>query len=108
MAQLEHRKSDGPTVEAVGDHTYLLHLHAAEGGAVEVRVYASPAVVASLTTVPITDEYQIVEATTAYLLARQQADDLPAFLELDDVAAAYEGYIEDLQDRLSTPGPERR
>lgn len=102
MAQLEPRKSEGPTVEAVGDHTYLVHLHDAQGGAVEIRVYASPAVMASLMAVHSTDEYEVVEATTAYLLARQQADDLPTFLELDDVAAAYEGYLEDLQERLST------
>jgi hypothetical protein len=105
VSQLEHSMSDGATVEGVGDHTYLVHLHDAEGGVVEVRVYASPAVVAGLMAVHGTDELQVVEATTAFLLARQQADDLPAFLELDDVAAAYEGYLEDLQMRLSTARP---
>lgn len=105
MSQLEHPMGDGATVEGVGDHTYLVHLHDAEGAAVEIRLYASPAVVASLMAVHGADEDEIVEATTAYLLARQRADDLPTFLELDDVAAAYEGYLEDLQRRLSTPKP---
>jgi hypothetical protein len=97
--------SDGAAVEGVGDHTYLVHLHGAEGAPVEIRVYASPAVVASLMAVHSTSEDKIVEATTAYLLARQQVDDLPTFLELDDVVAAYEGYLEDLQGRLSTASP---
>lgn len=94
--------SDDPTVEVLGDHQYLLHLQDAEGGAVEISVYASPDVVAPLTDGNNADEYQVVEATTAYLLARQRVDDLPTFLELDDVAAAYEGYVDDVRSRLSS------
>ncbi len=93
--------TDATTVEVLGDHAYALHLEDAEGGAVEIRVYASPDVVDRIMAVTRTDEHRIVEATTAYLIARQRADDLPTFLELDDVAAAYDGYIEDMRGRLS-------
>ncbi|MEO7235165.1 MAG: hypothetical protein ABIW80_07310 [Lapillicoccus sp.] len=94
--------SDESTVEVVGDHTYVLHLQDSEGGAVEIRVYANPEVVARLAAVVNTDEYQIIMATAAYLIARQRADDLPTFLELDDVAAAYDGYLKDISARLRT------
>ncbi|QIM23153.1 hypothetical protein G7075_14435 [Phycicoccus sp. HDW14] len=102
--------SENPTVEAVGDHNYVLHLQAADGDAVEVTIYASPDVIAALTGTIDADEGKVVEATLAYLLARQGVDDLPAFLELDDVAGAYQGYVEDLRGQLgpsSRPGPDR-
>jgi hypothetical protein len=41
--------------------------------------------------------------TAAYLIERQSADELPGRLDLDDVLAAYDGYVEDLRDRLSAP-----
>lgn len=97
--------SGEPTAEALDDHSYLLHLPDPDGSAVDVRVYASPDVLDRLGVDP-GDEPRVVQATAAYLLARQRADELPAFLELDDVAAAYEGYVEDLRDRLGTGGPQ--
>ncbi len=90
-----------PTVEVLGDHAYVLHLQDSEGGAVEIQVYASPDVLDRLRTVNTTDEQQAVEATIAYLIARQRAEDLPPFLDLDDVAAAYEGYLDDVRGRLT-------
>jgi hypothetical protein len=92
--------SEKPGVEAVGDHNYVVHLQAADGEAVEITVYASPDVIVGLTGANGADEGRVVEATVAYLLERQRADDLPAYLELDDVAGAYEGYIEDLRGGL--------
>ena len=61
---------------------------------IEIRVHASPDVVARLAA-DETDENRIIEATAAYLIARQRADDLPPQLDLDDVAAAYDGYIDE-------------
>ena len=97
--------SGEPTAEALDDHSYLLHLPDPDGNAVDIRVYASPDVLDRLGVDPA-DESRVVQATAAYLLARQRADELPAFLELDDVAAAYEGYVEDLRDRLGTGAPQ--
>ena len=92
--------SETPTVEAVGDHNFVVQLQAADGDAVAIPVYANPDVIEALTGANWADEGRVVEATIAYLLARQRADDLPAYLELDDVAGAYEGYIEDLRGGL--------
>ena len=90
--------ADNPHVEALGDHHYLIHVRQGED-IVEVRVHATPAVVARIASVE-TDETRIIEATAAYLIARQRADDLPAVLDLDDVAAAYEGYVDDISREL--------
>ena len=89
-----------PMAEALENHSYLLHLPAPEGDPVDIRVYASPDVLARLGAVNPVDEYRVVQETARYLLVRQRADELPTFLELDDVAAAYEEYIDDLRGRL--------
>jgi hypothetical protein len=36
----------------------------------------------------------------AYLTARQRPDDLPKQLDLDDIIAAYDGYLDDLRDQI--------
>lgn len=92
---------DEPRIEALDDHEFVLHLQDPEGGAVEIHLYASPDVLARLGVLNRPDEHQVVEATTAYLLARQRADELPPFIELDDVAAAYGQYMRDLKDLLA-------
>jgi hypothetical protein len=90
--------ADQPHVEALGDHNYLIRVHEGED-TIEISVHASPDVVARIAVVD-TDENRIIEATAAYLLQRQRADDLPATLDLDDVAAAYDGYIDDISSQL--------
>ena len=87
-----------PHIEALGEHNYLIRVRADEQ-TVEVRVHASPEVVARIG-VDDTEENRIVEATAAYLIQRQRADDLPATLDLDDVAAAYSDYITDMSSLL--------
>lgn len=87
-----------PALEKVGGHDYLLRF--VQGAdTVVVRVYADPAVVAQIGE----DEQRVVEATAAYLIDRQSADDLPEQIDLDMVAAAYDGYIADLHRQLSYP-----
>ena len=49
------------------------------------------------------DEQRVVEATAAYLIARQNAEDLPEQVDLDAVAAAYDDYVEDLHRQLTPP-----
>ena len=85
-------------LEALGDHDYLLKFQQNEDTVV-VRMHADPAVVAQIGD----DEQQVVEATAAYLIARQSADDLPEQVDLDTVAAAYDGYIADLHRQLTSP-----
>ena len=89
---------DQPTLEALGDHDYLVRFKQDEE-AVVVRVHADPAVVMQIAD----DEQSVVEATAAYLIARQSADDLPEDVDLDAVAAAYNGYVEDLECQLAPP-----
>jgi hypothetical protein len=78
-------------VESLGDHDYLIRLH--QGGeTIEIRIRASSDV-ARRAGVADADEVRLIEATASYLVARQRADDLPSSLDLDDVAAAYDGYL---------------
>jgi hypothetical protein len=77
-----------PALEALGDHDYLLRFQQDEDTVV-VRMHA--------------DEQRVVEATAAYLIARQSADDLPEQVDLDTVAAAYDGYVADLHHQLTPP-----
>lgn len=90
--------ADQSLVQSLGMHDYLLQVREGED-LVRVRVHATPAVVARITDSG-GDESWVIEATAAYLIARQRADDLPAMLDLDDVAAAYPGYVEDLRAQL--------
>ena len=87
---------DQPAVEALGDHDYLVRLQQGEDTVV-LRVHADPAVVERIAE----EEQRVVEATAAYLIARQSVDELPEQVDLDDVAAAYDGYVEDLQRQLT-------
>ena len=87
-----------PVLEALGDHDYLVRFVEGENTVV-VRVYADPAVVGQIAD----DEQRVVEATAAYLIARQSADDLPEQVDLDTVAAAYDDYVADLHRQLSRP-----
>jgi hypothetical protein len=47
-------------------------------------------------------ETHVVTATVAYLTARQSPDDLPGQLDLDDVLAAYAGYVDDMSALLGS------
>ena len=87
-----------PALEALGDHDYLVRFQQDEDTVI-VRVHADPAVVAQIGD----DEQRVVEATAAYLIARQSAEDLPAQVDLDTVAAAYDDYVTDLHHQLTPP-----
>jgi hypothetical protein len=87
-----------PVLEALGDHDYLVRF-AQDEDTVVVCMHADPAVVAQIGD----DEQRVVEATAAYLIARQSADDLPEQVDLDTVAAAYDGYVADLHRQLTPP-----
>ncbi|BDX31913.1 hypothetical protein TUM20985_24600 [Mycobacterium antarcticum] len=86
-------------IEALGDHDYLALVPLGED-VVTIRIRATPEVVAQIAGTA-GDETRVVAATIAYLTARQRADDLPGQLDLEDVAAAYNGYVEDMRTRLA-------
>ncbi len=89
---------DQPALEALGDHDYLVRIQQGDDTVV-LRMHADPAVVERIAD----EEPRVVEATAAYLIARQSADELPEQVDLDDVAAAYDGFVEDLQRQLTPP-----
>lgn len=90
--------SDEPEVTALGEHRYLIQVRQGED-LIEIRVYASPGIVDQLVR-DEADEVRVVEATAGYLIARQRADDLPSQLDLDDVAAAYSDFVDQLRLQL--------
>ena len=92
-----------PHVEAIGEHRYVVRARQGEE-IVEVLIHATPSVIARLSH-DESDEVRIIQATAAYLIARQRADDLPPQLDLDDVAAAYGGFENDLRRQLAVDGP---
>jgi len=88
--------TDGAHIEPLGSHNYLIKLWQ-DDDAVEIRVRATPDVVARISGGGgDADEERIVEDTIAYLLERQRADELPPQLDLDDIAATYDDYIDSL------------
>ncbi len=66
----------------------------------EIRVSVSRNVMERLGTAA-GDEPRIVRETLAYLLDRQHADELPDTLDLEDVVAAYDDYLEDMRRRAA-------
>ena len=90
-----------PIIESLGDHDYLVRFMQDDDG-IEIQMRATPAIVARIAGADA-DEARVIAVTAAYLIERQSADELPGQLDLDDVLAAYDGYVEDLRDRLSAP-----
>jgi hypothetical protein len=90
---------DGPRIEDVGDHRFLVTM-AAEDETVQIEVYVDPAVLDSVGVAP-TDEQRLVYAAFVFLLERQRADELPSQLALDEVAAVYDGFLDDVRARIS-------
>lgn len=93
---------DRTDIEALGEHRYLVRVSEGED-TVEILMLANPSAVARLGSEEV-DELRVVQSTADYLIARQRADDLPAELDLDDVAAAYDGFEEHLRRQLATVG----
>lgn len=88
-----------PRIEELGDHDYRVRV-AMDEESVTIRLRATPEIVARITGAEA-DEIRVVAATMAFLTARQSADDLPEQLDLDDVAAAYDDYVEDIRLKLT-------
>jgi hypothetical protein len=95
---------DQARIEAIGGHHYAITLREDEE-LVQLNLYADPATVALVATDHF-DERRLVEETLRYLARRQRADELPAALDLADVAAGYDTWMEDMRAQLSHPIPE--
>lgn len=91
--------NDVPVIQEMAVHEYLVRVSEGDD-VIEIRLHTSPAVLTRIGGGD-TAEPLIVEATMSYLMARQRADDLPTELDLDDVASADEGYVEDIRHRLA-------
>ncbi len=77
------------------DHEFLVRIRGAEP-----RVRVTPDVLRRVSA-SVTDEARVVELTVDWLLERQQAADLPQLIDLDDIADAYDDYVDDI-DKLLT------
>ena len=84
--------------EDLGNHRFLVTVTDGDDTA-EIQVYVDPSVVESVALVPA-DEERLVHATIAFLLERQRADDLPTRIDLDEVAAVYDGFLDDVRKRI--------
>ena len=84
--------------EDLGDHRFLVTVTEGDDLA-EIQVYVDPAMVEGVALVPA-DEERLVQAAIAFLLERQRADDLPTRIDLDEVAAVYDGFLDDIRRRI--------
>jgi hypothetical protein len=91
--------ADDLRVENLGEHRFLLSRF--EGDElVEIEIYANPTVVERIGLDGV-DEQRIIQAAAGFLLERQRADELPGKVDLDDVVAAYDGFIDEMRKRVS-------
>lgn len=90
--------NDHFAMEPVGEHAFLIRL--GQGGdVIDVVLHLDPATMATLAPYGI-DERRVSQQTMAFLTERQRADDLPASLDLADVAAAYADWVDEMRIRL--------
>ncbi|HEX3288395.1 MAG TPA: hypothetical protein VHT50_27940 [Mycobacterium sp.] len=91
--------ADDLRVENLGEHRFLLSRF--EGDElVEIEIYANPTAVERIGLDGV-DEERIIQAAAGFLLERQRADELPGKVDLDDVVAAYDGFIDEMRKRVS-------
>ncbi|WP_137724156.1 hypothetical protein [Prescottella subtropica] len=85
-------------VEFVVDHEYRVRLD--DGGdSVESTFVIHPDVLADLG-IDSGTEQRVVEHTARFLAERQSVLDFPTLVYLDEIAAAYDNFADDLRRRL--------
>ncbi|MFP3580135.1 hypothetical protein [Arthrobacter sp. fls2-241-R2A-200] len=87
-------------VEPVNVNEYLLRW-AAEGQAGESLFHTNPEFLAEVGLDGF-DEQLVVEETADYLAERQPVIDFPQTVDLEEIAAAYGDYAEELKARLES------
>ena len=91
--------ADNLRIESLGEHRFLL-TRCEDDELVEIQVYADPVVVQRIGLDGVGEQH-IVRAAADFLLERQRADELPGKIDLDEVIAAYDGFIDDIRARVS-------
>lgn len=86
-------------VESLGDHEYLVAVVSGAQSA-ESRFRATADVMTELGAGDDAEQ-RVVRESAAFLLDHQPLTDLPPMIDLEDVAAAYDGYLDDLRLRLA-------
>ncbi len=87
-----------PKIHARGDHRYLVTAPH-EDDVVQIAVYASPTFMERVGA-PRGTEVDVVVRVLGFLLEHQTIDELPPQLDLEEVAAAYEGVEARVRDRV--------
>ncbi|MEU9046300.1 MULTISPECIES: hypothetical protein [unclassified Kitasatospora] len=87
-------------VEPLGDHEYLVRARAG-GEVVESRFRTDEEVVELLHVAPA-DEQRVVAETAEFPAERQPVVDLPQMVDLEDVVACYDDFVEQLGQRLAS------
>jgi hypothetical protein len=85
-------------IETVTPHDYLIHVDESDE-TVSIRLHLTEDVTGLFPSA--TDNTRIAEATIMFLLDHQRAYHLPADVDLDDIVAAYDDFIEAVSARLS-------
>ena len=98
---MEQSSPDALETESMGAGYYLVRGRQGDE-LVDVRLHLDPGFLDGRGLAQV-DESTVVEVTMSYLLQRQRLDELPAALELEDVAAAYDGFEAHLRQRLVPP-----
>jgi hypothetical protein len=93
-------------IEADGEHAYLIQVHDADDEiTIELRLDERAA---RDLEVEGTQEGQVAAAAVRYLLARQEAFDLPSELDMEDIMAAYPDFTEVIRREVGAlPRPDR-
>jgi hypothetical protein len=86
------------TVDELGEHHFLVTFPGGEEP-VQTRIQGSADVLAQLG-LQDRDEPLVVQATAAFLLERQLAIDLPAVIDIEDVVAGYDDYLDEIRRRM--------
>lgn len=89
-------------VEWLAEHDFLVSVPSGEDD-VLIRLRSDAGTMSRLEFGDL-DEQRLVGAIMAYLLARQDVDDLPQDLDLEEIAAAYEDFAESVRAALDAGG----
>lgn len=85
-------------IELVNHNEYLVRW-ASEGQTGESLVHTNPDFLAEAG-LDVFEEQRVVEETTTYLAEHQPVIDFPQTVDLEEIAAAYSDYAEQLRARL--------
>jgi hypothetical protein len=83
--------AEGFEIEVQGDHEYVVRLHS-HGDVVESWFRLTPSVLEDVSA-GHGDEERVVRRTVEFLLERQDVEDFPDLVELEDVIASYTDYL---------------